>query len=124
MNHYQAIADQTVLALSANADISSGDTPFFDMSYLDMCGFARGRYQDNLTFSLHAEGRHKFLSCWGAVAFVESGWYGNDLDSLLSSRTIVSYGSGIRWQVTKDKKMNIGVDVAVSSDDQASYIQV
>jgi len=124
LNHYQPVIDPLVLALRANADVSSGDAPFFDLSYLDMRGFARGRYQDNLTFSLHAEGRYKFLPRWGAVAFVESGWYGDDLDSLLSSRTIFSYGGGIRWQVTKDKTMNLGVDVAFSTDDQAIYIQV
>lgn len=104
--------------------MSSGDAPFFDLSYLDMRGFARGRYQDNLTFSLHAEGRYKFLRRWGMVAFVETGWYGEDYQNLLSSQTIYSYGVGIRWQVTEDRKMNLGVDVAFSNDDQAVYIQV
>jgi len=124
LNYYQPIADPIVLALRANADLSSGDTPFFDLPYLDMRGFARGRYQDNLAVSLHAEGRYKFMPRWGAVAFVESGRYGEDYDGLLSSRTIVSYGGGIRWQVTKNKKMNLGIDVAFSTDDQAIYVQV
>ena len=124
LNHYQPVIDPVVLALRANADVSSGDAPFFDLSYLDMRGFARGRYQDNLTFSLHAEGRYKFLPRWGAVAFVETGWYGSDWDSLLSSQTIYSYGGGIRWQVTKNQKMNLGIDAAFSNDDQAIYVQV
>ena len=124
LNHYQPVTDQAILALRANAVFSDGDTPFFDLPYLDMRGFAHGRYKDNATFSLHAEGRYKFLPRWGAVGFVETGWYGEDIDSLTSSQTIVSYGGGIRWQVTKDKKMNLGVDIAFSTDDQAIYVQV
>ena len=124
VNHYQFVTHQAVLALRANAEFSSGDAPFIDLPYLDMRGFARGRYQDNMTFSLHAEGRYKFLPRWGLIAFAETGWYGDNFDSLTSSQTIVSYGSGLRWQVTQDKKLNLGLEVAFSGDDSAFYVKV
>jgi len=58
------------------------------------------------------------------VAFVEVGWFGDDFGNLSSSRTITSYGGGVRWQVTKEKDLNLGVDVAFSTDDQAVYIRI
>jgi outer membrane protein assembly factor BamA len=124
INHYQPIIDKTVLALRCNLQASEGDVPFFDLPYLDIRGVARSRYTDQFTLSVHAEGRHKFQPRWGVVAFVEAGWFGEDIDSLTSGRTIVSYGGGLRWQVTKEKKLNLGLDFAISTDDQAFLIQI
>ncbi len=69
------------------------------------------------------EGRHKFRPRWGVVAFVEAGWFGEDIGSLISGRTIVSYGGELRWQVTKIK-LNLGLDFAISTDDEAILIQI
>jgi len=123
-NHYQPVLDQAVLALRCNFQGSRGDPPFFDLPYLDLRGVSQSRYQDNFTFSLHAEGRYKFLPRWGGVAFIETGWLGDDLGNLFSGRNIVSYGGGVRWQVTKAKKLNLGLDYAISTDDQALFIQI
>lgn len=124
MNHYQPIIDKTVLALRCNFQASGGDIPFFDLPYLDIRGVSRTRYMDQFTLSVHAEGRYKFRSRWGVVAFVEAGWFSEDLGSLVSGRTIVSYGGGLRWQVTKEKKLNLGLDYAISTDDQAFLIRI
>lgn len=123
-NYYHPIKDKSVLALRANLQNSDGRVPFFDLPYLDMRGFSRDRYRDKHTFSLHAEGRHKFKPRWGAVAFIEVGWFGNSIEDMSTNPTIFSYGGGVRWQVTKDKKLNLGVDVAFSTDDNSIYIQV
>ena len=100
------------------------DLPFFDLPYLDVRGISRSRYQDEFTLSAHAEGRYKFLPRWGVIVFVETGWFGDDIGHLFSGRNIVSYGGGLRWQVTKDKRLNIGLDYAISTDDQALFIQI
>ncbi len=124
LNHYQPILPTVVLALRARAEFCSGDTPFYDLSYLDMRGFARGRYQDNATFSMHAEGRYKFTPRWGVIGFLETGWYGEDFKDFSSDRHVVSYGGGLRWQVVKDKKMHLGLDMAFSTDEKAFYVQI
>ena len=46
------------------------------------------------------------------------------MDQLLQEDMITSVGGGIRWQVTKDKKINLGIDVGYSEDDSAVYLQV
>ncbi|MEN8167370.1 MAG: BamA/TamA family outer membrane protein [Pseudomonadota bacterium] len=124
VNHYQPVGNSTVVALRARTETVSGSAPFFDLPYLDMRGFARGRYRDDLTLSLHTEVRHKFLPRWGAVAFVEAGWFGDDLHDITSNKTILSYGGGIRWQLTEEQPLNIGLDLAVSSDDYTVLVQV
>jgi hypothetical protein len=124
LNHYQPIGSRTVLALRSRFDYSSGDTPFFDLPSLDMRGFAMSRYSDQTTLSVHAEGRYKFLPRWGLIGFAEAGRFANDVEGLASGRTIVSTGCGVRWQVTKAKKLNLGIDVAFSSDDSAVYVQI
>jgi outer membrane translocation and assembly module TamA len=68
--------------------------------------------------------RYRFKPRWGAVAFLEAGWFDEEVKQLGSGRRITSYGAGVRWQVTPDKKLNLGFDVAISTDEKAAYIQV
>lgn len=123
-NAYIPIEEKLTLAVSTRVETSTGDTPFFNLAYLDMRGFARGRYQDQHSLSLHAEGRYKFAPRWGMIAFYETGWISDNFSQITSGRKVASTGAGLRWQVTKDKTMNLGLDVAFSTDDQAIYVQI
>ena len=46
------------------------------------------------------------------------------MKDIFQSETITSYGAGVRWQVSKDKKLNLGIDVGYSDDESAVYVQV
>ena len=35
-----------------------------------------------------------------------------------------NWGGGVRWQVTAERDMHLGVDFAVSTDDRAIFVQV
>lgn len=124
INHYQPIGGKTVIGLRANLQTSGGDVPFFDLPYLDMRGFPRGRYRDKNTLSLHAEARYKFHQRWGVVAFLEAGWFAEDIEEMTSSKTITTAGGGIRWQVLKEKKLHLGLDVGFSRDGPAVYVHI
>jgi outer membrane protein assembly factor BamA len=124
INHYQPLRDKLTLALRSRIESSSGDVPFFDLPTLQMGGFARDRYRDQHTISFHAEGRYKFKPRWGVIGFYEAGWLNDDFSKLLSGRRITSYGTGLRWQVTKDRQMHLGIDAAFSTDDKALYVQI
>ena len=123
-NHYSEPVSNTVMALRARLQTASDNTPFYDQPTLDMRGFARDRYHDNITVSITAEGRHKFAPRWGMVAFVEAGRFAPDFDSLSDGRTITSWGGGVRWQVSAERDMHLGLDFAISTDDRAVFIQV
>jgi len=123
-SYYYPFTDKTVLALRARLETSSDTTPFFYLSTLDMRGFSRSRYMAKFTLSTHAELRHKFTNRWGMIAFMETGWFADQFSDLSHSRTILSYGAGLRWQATKDKPLNLGLDAAISTDERAILIQI
>jgi hypothetical protein len=124
INHYQPVMEDVVLALRSRLESSSGDVPYFDLPTLLMGGFSRDRYRDQHTISFHSEGRYKFKPRWGVIGFYEVGWFNDDFNQLFSGRRITSYGAGVRWQVTAQQPMNLGVDAAFSTDDKAIYIQI
>jgi hypothetical protein len=123
-NLYVPLAKVTVLALRTRLQTASKDTPFYELPTLDMRGFSRDRYRDNATMSLTAEWRHKFSQRWGMIAFAETGRVASSLDKLSEGRAINSYGGGVRWQVTADRELNVGLDFAFSTDDRAVFIQI
>jgi hypothetical protein len=123
-NYYQPVTANGVLALRTRVQSASEDTPFLDLPTLDMRGFSRDRYRDQRTVSVTAEGRYKFRPRWGMVAFAEAGRFAKSFDELSNSRTITTWGAGLRWQVTADRAMHLGLDAAVSTDDSAVFIQV
>jgi hypothetical protein len=123
-NHYLSLATTSVLALRVHYQAASEDTPFFFLPTLDMRGFSADRYRDTHTLSGSVEWRQKFSSRWGAVAYAEAGRFASSAHDLAEGRTIRTVGGGVRWRVTAERDMNIGIDYAVSSDDRAVFIQI
>ena len=123
-NHYLPLDPSSLLAFRVRLQDSSDGTPFFALPTLDMRGFSADRYRANDTLSVTAEWRHKFTSRWGTVAYAEAGRFAPTLRQLADGRTIHTFGGGVRWRVTAERDMNIGVDYAVSSDDRAVFIQI
>jgi hypothetical protein len=58
-------------------------------------------------------------SRWGIVAYAEAGRFASTATKLADGRTIKTVGGGVRWRVTAERDMNVGLDYAVSSDDRA-----
>lgn len=44
------------------------------------------------------------------------------LDNIID--TVTAYGGGVRWQVTEDKLLNLGLDVGFSNDDYAISVNI
>ena len=123
-NHYLPLDPSSLLAFRVRLQDASSGTPFFALPTLDMRGFSADRYRANDTVSFTAEWRHKFTPRWGMVAYAEAGRFAPSLHKLVDGRTIKTVGSGVRWRVTAERDMNVGVDFAVSSDDRAVFIQI
>ena len=123
-NHYTPVAPRAVVALRTRLQSASDGTPFFDLPYLDMRGFARDRYQSRNTLSVSADWRYMFAPRWGVAAFAEVGRFAPTLKALSDGRTITSYGGGVRWKATAERELNLGLDFAISTDDKAVFIQI
>ncbi|TVZ41205.1 surface antigen-like protein [Alteromonadaceae bacterium 2753L.S.0a.02] len=122
--HFVSLSHNQVLATQLNFSDVDGDPPFYFLSSLAMRGFAGGRYLDNTSGSAHIEWRYKFSQRWGVNIFGETGRIGESLDELFDSRNVNSAGLGLRWQPIVSKELNLGIDVAKSTDDSALYLRV
>jgi len=123
-NHFFSITAKDTLALRAALADTAGDPPFYLLPSLRMRGFPAGRYKDESSLSGHVEWRRKFLPRWGGLLFVEAGSVADSMADLFHAETITSYGGGVRWQVSKDKNLNLGVDVGFSGDDREIYVKI
>ena len=123
-NHYFQLSNKDTLALRGTLENVDGDAPFYLQPALKLRGFPVGRYRDESSFSVHTEWRRKFHPRWGFILFYELGSVALNVNELLQADIITSVGGGIRWQVTENKKMNLGIDVGYSEDDSAVYLQI
>ena len=123
-NIYWPIDKNQIMAFRASFDDVNGGSPFYMLPNLKLRGIEFGRYVDNTVISLHGEWRYKFPSRWGVIAFVETGRTGVSFDKLSDSESIFSYGVGIRWQVAKEKLLNVGLDIAIFEGEESIYIRI
>jgi outer membrane protein assembly factor BamA len=123
-DHYFSVTNKSVIALRAYLSDANGNVPFYLLPTLRLRGFPAGRYKDNSLLSGHTEWRHKPVPRWGYVLFFEAGNVADNLDNIFDTETITAYGGGIRWQVTEDKLLNLGLDVGFSKDDYAIYVNI
>ena len=123
-NYFIPITAKDTLALRAALADTAGNTPFFLLPNLKMRGFPSGLYKDESSLSGHLEWRRKFLPRWGLILFSEAGSVSDSMDEIFDAEIITSYGGGVRWQVSGDKALNLGVDVGFSGDDYEIYVQI
>ncbi len=121
--YYVSLAEKHVLALKTQLKDADGTTPFFMKPTLSMRGFDTSKYRDNSALSFHAEWRYKFAQRWGLVVFHEEGMVAPSINDLFDGRKANSTGAGIRWQATKSKAMNLGIDVAYSDGESEIHIR-
>ncbi|NKB34877.1 MAG: BamA/TamA family outer membrane protein [Pseudomonadales bacterium] len=123
-NQYFPVRSSSVIAFRTWASEVRGNAPFFLLPALDMRGFASGRYQDNAAISAHIEWREKFSQRWGFIASVESGRVADSFNDLGNGESVNSIGAGIRWQVSSDQSMHLGLDVGYSEGETAVYLRI
>lgn len=123
-NYYAPVSEKSVVALRANIADANGDVPFYLLPTLRLRGFPAGRYKDNSMLSGHAEWRHKPIRRWGYILFFEAGSVADTIDNILQSDIVTAYGGGVRWQVIENKLLNLGLDIGISEDDYAVYINI
>jgi hypothetical protein len=127
-NRYWQTNTNTVVAARVSGCVVGGEVPFTDLCMYgknnDLRGYSTGQYRDRAMIAAQAEMRWRFSHRWGAVAFAGAGSIGPSFSDLLSEKVLPSIGVGLRWQASKDYKVNVSVDVAVTKEDHAVYVYV
>ncbi len=76
--------------------------------------------------------RHKISpklrwQCWkgfSLVGFLGGGAAWNDFERVADTQTIVTGGTGFRYEIARKYGIHMGLDVAFSADTTAIYVQV
>jgi hypothetical protein len=106
------------------ADLSSGDIPFYAQPSIRLRGIPAMRYQNDLAAVADFEVRYGFYSRWSLIGFVGIGaavpyeqWQNN-----INLHT--SVGGGFRYFLARIYNIHAGIDVAKGPEEWAWYITV
>ena len=81
------------------------------------------RYQGEEVAQIETEIRRQFWKRFSLVGFVGGGAAWNHLERLDSTRSIVTGGAGLRYEIARKYGLHIGLDIARGPDNTAVWLQ-
>jgi hypothetical protein len=111
------------LGIRGDGLFSSGDVPFYLRPFIALRGTQIMRYQGEHVTQVEAELRWQFWQRFSLVGFVGGGAAWNDFERFDKSVTIVTGGTGFRYELARKYGLHVGVDVAFGPDDPILYVQ-
>ncbi len=131
-SYYNSLQDNLILALNIAGGFASGDVPFDGYQNYgvrnSLRGYEAGKYKGRNMIASQAELRWRFHNKWGGVVFGGTGsiWGNENNGEEEFERTwLPSAGLGLRYMVSKEKKINVRLDYAVGVDgNQGLYFGV
>jgi Omp85 superfamily domain len=115
-DHYLSLTPSQVLAFRGMICAVDGDPPFYELCLFglraDIRGYEPGRYRDRLMFATQGEyrktlGRHFGFVLFGGVGEVAETW-----DSFNTENLLPAGGTGIRFNVSSKRRINLRADMA------------
>ena len=131
-SYFNSLQDNLILALNIAGGFASGDVPFDGYQNYgvrnSLRGYEAGKYKGRNMIASQAELRWRFHNKWGGVVFGGTGsiWGNENNGEEEFERTwLPSVGLGLRYMVSKEKKINVRLDYAVGVDgNQGLYFGV
>jgi hypothetical protein len=111
------------LGVRGDVKCSFGDEPFYARPFVQLRGVAAMRYQGEEVAQFEAELRWQFWKRFSLVGFAGAGTAWNDLEQFNKSQTVVTGGTGFRYELARKYGLHVGVDVAFGTDDPVLYVQ-
>jgi outer membrane protein assembly factor BamA len=122
--HFLPLSDRLFLGVRGQFSASFDDTPFYLRPFINLRGAPAMRYQGEAMAQIEGELRWQFWERFSAVGFVGTGTAWNDFENYDSSQSIVTGGTGFRYELARKYGIHAGMDVAFGPDNTAIYIQV
>jgi outer membrane protein assembly factor BamA len=120
------ITRHSVLAIHSLGLFNLGDPPFRNLALLGgnsiMRGYYQGRYRDNKFWGAQVEYRFPIKGRFGGVAFAGAGQVAHVFSDFGMDRFKPSVGTGLRFAVLKQEKLNLRFDVALGNNSFNYYI--
>jgi len=112
------------LGLRGEVAASFGDAPFYLRPFVNLRGAPIMRYQGEEMAQIEAELRWQFWKRFSLVGFIGGGAAWNDFERFDSTQTVVTGGTGFRYELAREYGIHMGLDVAFGPENTAVYIQV
>ncbi len=117
-----------VVALNAYGVVQSGAPPFNQMALLGgskrMRGYFEGRFRDQSMLTVQAAYRAMLFWRVGAVAFVSYGGVAPEPTDLQLQNFRYTVGGGLRFQLDRQKKINIRIDAGFGKNTSGYYLTI
>jgi outer membrane protein assembly factor BamA len=123
-NRYMQVTQRGVLALGLQGKFTSGNVPFFDLSYFMLRGYVGGQYRDKHMVAAQAEYRWQALERVGLVFFGGVGSVAPAIDKFDFDDLLPSGGVGLRIMASKEQRVNVSIDYAFGRDSEAFYFSI
>jgi hypothetical protein len=128
MSYYYSIFPEHILAFNTGISHNSGIIPFFDMPYFGSGNQGRGfqdrRFMDKNMFVAQLEYRYPIYKRFSGVAFGSISEVGASLKQLLRESLKPAAGLGLRYQLTKEERSLLRLDLGFTKEGNALYITI
>jgi hypothetical protein len=128
VNHYVDVDERTVVGFRGSLCAASADAPFFDLclfgSSSNLRGYANGQFRDRASWAVQTEWRRHLRGKFGVVAFAGIGGVAPGLGSIGQSILLPAAGGGIRYEVSREYRVNVRLDAAVGRDSSAIHLSL
>ena len=120
------INEKFILGLHGRISFLNGDDiPFFALTRIGgenrLRGILTNRYIDKKSLLFQAECRYFTMKRIGLVLFGGTGWVGENLHEFNPNQLKFSGGSGLRYRIFKNQKLNFRIDAGIGPDKQTGF---
>lgn len=119
LRSYHSLADTLVLAWEIGACGRSDGAPLWDACSNHLRGFPSTDYLGTSSISAQVEARWRFARRWGLVGFAGSGQVRDSLSDVRENDWVPSVGAGLRFMIQQEKRINLRLDYARSTESRA-----
>jgi outer membrane protein assembly factor BamA len=127
-SHYQKLPNTMIWASHGVVRANFGDVPFLDLAKVGnddiLRGYPSNRFRDRHYIAAQTELRFTLYKRFGGVAFVGLGDVFNTANDWSIQRIKYSVGTGLRYALNKEEKLNARIDVGFGREGPAVYISV
>ena len=121
---YWPILNSVVLGVRVEGDFSDGDTPFYDVPYINIRGIPALRYQGENVLVGELQARWDITFRWSLVGFGGAGLTAERISDFGDESAKWAGGGGFRYLIARRLGLRVGLDIAFGPEDTVLYVGV
>ena len=119
---FMPLGRRLYLSVKGEGYASSDDTPFYLKPFVTLRGVTAQRIQGEQVADTEGELRWQFWKRFSAVGFAGVGKAWSSTDGEDKSSSVVSGGTGFRYEIARKYGIHMGLDVGFGPDDPILYV--